>query len=344
MSESEQRPELPPQGGVAWLDVSAQTADSWPGRIRTGPLGLQIAPLSGARAPYFFKGARLRGARCIWSAATVSGAELSRRARPHTAAPDTSVHILVRAECSGSVFDPVGQLTRGSLKVLDPAQEIREQFVGNTHLFTLNVQRGTIGVEPATLAEMVELSYELTPFQAHLLRSAVGVLLAGSDEFGTSATMVGVDRYLGALAGLLLRTAVRQPGAEVEQMESIRGRTDTIIFEQAADPLLSPATIAAQLNISLRQLYRAFNGSESPAARIRRRRLEHAAELLAARSAPAQVEKIALECGFVSAEYFSRAFRREFGLSPRAYRSAHRDRPMASPLPSVNAGVAAELR
>ena len=49
MSESEQRLEIPPPGGVAWLDVSAQTADSWPGRLRTGPLGLQISALAGAR-------------------------------------------------------------------------------------------------------------------------------------------------------------------------------------------------------------------------------------------------------------------------------------------------------
>jgi AraC-like DNA-binding protein len=336
MSEAEPRPEMPPPGGVAWLDVSAQTADSWPGRVRTGPLGLQIAPLPGARAPYFFKGARLRGTRCIWSAATVSGAELARRGRLPAAVPDTSVHILVRAECAGSVFDPVGQLSRGTMKVFDPTHEIREQFIGNAHLFTLNVQRGTLGVEPATLAEMIGQSYDLTPFQAQLMRSAVGLLLAGSDELTSSSSLVGVDRYLGALAGLLLRTAVRRPGAEVEQMESIRSRTDTIIFEQASDPLLSPATIAAQLNISLRQLYRAFSGTESPAARIRRRRLEHAAELLAARAAPAQVEKVAQECGFISAEYFSRAFRREFGLSPRAYRSAHRDRPMSAPATNLD--------
>jgi len=38
------------------------------------------------------------------------------------------------------------------------------------------------------------------------------------------------------------------------------------------------------------------------------------------------VEQVAQECGFPSAEYFSRAFRRECGLSPRAYRAAHRDR------------------
>lgn len=329
MSESDPRLDLPPPGGIAWLDVSAQTADSWPGRVRTGPLALQIAPVAGARAPYFFKGARLRGTRCTWSASTVSGAELSRRSRPHSPGADGAVHILFRVECGGSVFDPVGQPSRGVMRVLDPTQEIREQFLVNTHLFTLNVPRGTVGVEPATLADMIGVSYDLTAFQGRVLRSAAGLLLSGTDELSTSSSLVGVDRYLGALAGLLLRTAVRRPGADVEQMESIRGRADTIIFEQAADPTLSPATVAGQLNISLRQLYRAFNGAESPAARIRRRRLEHAAELLATRSAPAQVDKIAQECGFASAEYFSRAFRREFGLSPRAYRSAHRNRPMA---------------
>ena len=331
MSESEQRLEVPPPGGVAWLDVSAETADSWPGRMRTGPLGVQISALPGARTAYFFKGARLRGTRCTWSAATVSGAELSRRSRPPASSTDSAVHILVRAECTGSVFDPAGHVSRGTVKVLDPAQEIREHFLANSHVFTLNVQRGTIGVEPATLAEMIDQSYDLTTFQAQLLRSAVGLLLTGAEELGSSASLVGVDRYLGALAGLLLRTAVRRPGADIELMDSIRSRTDSIIFEQAADPLLSPATVAAQLNISLRQLYRAFDGTESPAARIRRRRLEHAAELLAARAAPAHVDKIAQQCGFLSAEYFSRAFRREFGLSPRAYRSTHRDRPAATP-------------
>jgi AraC-like DNA-binding protein len=329
LSDLAPRLEMPPPGGVAWLDVSAGTSDSWPGRVRMGPLGLQIARLPNTRAPYFFKGARLRGARCVWSASTLSGAELSRPTRQPPNGVEGGVHIMVRADCAGSVFDPLGQLTRGTLKAFEPGQEIREQFSGNTHLFTLNVQRGTLGVEQNTLSEMLDQSFDLTPFQGQLLRSAVGLLLTGADELGSSASLVGVDRYLGALAGLLLRTSVRKRRTDVEHMESIRSRTDTIIFEQAADPLLTPAGIAAQLNVSLRQLYRAFNGLESPAARIRRRRLEHAAELLAARTPSAQVERIAQECGFISAEYFSRAFRREFGISPRAYRSAHRERSSA---------------
>jgi AraC-like DNA-binding protein len=326
VSEGQPRFDLPPPGGVAWLDVSAEDSNGATGRTRTGPLGLQISPLPQSRAPYFFKGARLRGTRCVWSASTLSGAELYRAARtassPHT---EGAVHVLARIDCSGSVFDTTGTPTQGALRIIDPVEQIVEQFMGNAHLFTLNIPQAAIGLEPGMLTEMFDQTYELTPFQTALLRSAVGLLLVGGEELVSPHSLVGVDRYLAAMAGLLLRTAVRKSNGELEQLESVRARTDAIIYEQAADPMLTPASIAAQLNVSLRQLYRAFNGSESPAARIRRRRLERAAELLSARSPQPAVEWVAAECGFASAEYFSRAFRREFGLSPRAYRSAHRD-------------------
>jgi AraC-like DNA-binding protein len=286
---------------------------------------MQISPLRTGRAPYFFKGGRLRGTRCIWSASTLSGAELYRPARSTVGtAFECGVHLLARVEGSGSVFDPVG-LSTGVLRVYDSADEIAEQFTTNSHLYTLNIPLAAIGVEPSVIREMTDQPYELTPFQLQLLRAAVGLLLVGGDELRTSSSLIGVDRYLAALAALLLRTAVRRPGPDLAQAEQVRVRTDAIIYEQATDQNLTPATIAAQLNISLRQLYRAFNGTESPAARIRRRRLERAAEILAARSGPGHVERVAMECGFASAEYFSRAFRREFGLSPRAYRSTHRD-------------------
>jgi AraC-like DNA-binding protein len=317
--------DVPPPGAVAWLDVSADNPDTWTGRLPTGPLGMQISPLRTGRAPYFFKGGRLRGTRCIWSASTLSGAELYRPYRPLVGTPfECGVHLLARVEGSGSVLDPVG-LGTGILRVYDSVDEIAEQFTANSHLYTLNIPLAAIGVEPSVIREMTDQPYELTPFQLQLLRAAVGLLLVGGDELRTSSSLIGVDRYLAALAALLLRTAVRRPGPELAQAEQVRVRTDTIIYEQATDPQLTPATIAAQLNISLRQLYRAFNGTESPAARIRRRRLERAAEILAARSGPGHVERVAIECGFASAEYFSRAFRREFGLSPRAYRSTHRD-------------------
>jgi AraC-like DNA-binding protein len=325
MAESVHRFDLPPPGAVAWLDVSADNPDTWSGRVRTGPLGLQISPLRHGHVPYFFKGARLRGTRCTWSASTVSGAELYRGPRTPVPTPfEGGVHLLARLESSGSVFDATGAAS-GFLRVLDPADEITEQFTGNTHMYTLNIPLAVIGLELGAIRAMRDQAFDLTPLQIQLLRSAVGLLTVAGDELSTASSLVGVDRYLASLAALVLRTAVQRPTPDLAHVEQVRLRTDAIIYEQAADPSLTPATIATQLNISLRQLYRAFNGTESPAARIRRRRLERAAEILAARGGHGHVERVALECGFASAEYFSRAFRREFGLSPRAYRSAHRD-------------------
>jgi AraC-like DNA-binding protein len=325
--------DIPAPGAIAWLDVSADNPDTFSppwvrpnGRRRTGPLGMEISPLRHARVPYLFKGARLRGTRCIWSASTVSGAELFRPARTSAPPPfDQGVHIAARMEGTGSVFDQTDDFTGGTMRVFEPGDEIAEQFLANTHLFTLNIPLAAIGIEASAIREMSDRVYDLTRLHAHLFRAAVGLILAGGDDLTTSASLIGVDRYLAALAGLLLRTAVRRPSHDLAQVEQLRIRTDAIILEHAADPNLTPATIATELNISLRQLYRAFTGTESPAARIRRRRLERAAEILATRTGPGQVERVALECGFASAEYFSRAFRREFGLSPRAYRSAHRD-------------------
>jgi len=323
MSENPLRVVLPPPGGVAWLDISSFTSIPQGGRARTGPLGMQIAPLEPGRLPYSFKGARLRGTRTIWTAATVCGAELARPSGSFPGYAEGAIHLLVRGECGGSVFDRGPGPAHATLRVIEPLAELRETFPVNTHLFTLNVQRGTLGVEPSVLDDMIDREFDLTKFQLDLVRSAVSLLENTSDQLSSPSSLVGVDRYLGALAGLVLRTTSHRTPSEIELMESIRTRTNTLIFEQAGDATLTPAMVASQLNVSLRQLYRAFEGSDSPAARIRRRRLERAAELLVTNAET--VEQVAQESGFVSAEYFSRAFRREFGLSPRAYRSAHRD-------------------
>ncbi len=132
-----------------------------------------------------------------------------------------------------------------------------------------------------------------------------------------------MDRYLSALAGLLLQPLLSAQVAGNARNDSLRGKADEIIRRNAHDPALTPSIVAKRLSISLRQLYRAFDGTDGPAARIRKQRLELAAALLAGPSPHEAVDVIAMRCGFCSPEYFSRAFRREYGLSPRAYRSTH---------------------
>ena len=321
-----QRVDSPPPGGLAWLDMTDPRGRA--PRPRTGPLGLTITPLTRRPREFVFRGARMRGARCTWSASTVAAAELTRAARAAVPHADDTMHLLARLDAPGTVFEPSGPPVRAVMRVYDSVVEICELFPATTHLFTLNVPRSAAAIEAGAAADLAEQSFDLTPFQVELLRSSVSPLLAGAGELTTPASIAALDRYLAALAGMLIRSITASQGIDFEPVESVRARADAIISEQVCDPALTPASIAAQLNISLRQLYRAFDGAESPAARIRRRRLERAARLLANQAPHTHVDRVAQDCGFGSAEYFSRAFRREFGLSPRAYRSAHRELPV----------------
>jgi len=86
------------------------------------------------------------------------------------------------------------------------------------------------------------------------------------------------------------------------------------------DQDLSLGLLADEMRLSKYHFHRLFRRvtSETPKAYLNRLRLERAAVHLRIRQAA--VLEIALECGYQSHETFSRAFRRQFGMSPRDYR------------------------
>jgi len=79
------------------------------------------------------------------------------------------------------------------------------------------------------------------------------------------------------------------------------------------------AAAAAFSKFHFHRIFTAIEG-ESPAAYLRRLRLERAANLLARRPDEA-VTRVALDCGFATPSAFARDFKARFGVSPRAYRS-----------------------
>ncbi|MFB9964293.1 helix-turn-helix domain-containing protein [Sinosporangium siamense] len=112
---------------------------------------------------------------------------------------------------------------------------------------------------------------------------------------------------------------------ETRQQVMLR-RIDAFIDHHLADPQLSPRSIAARHNISLRGLYALFDGrDESVASSVRRRRLERCRTDLAdpgLRGLP--IHAIAARWGFASPSTFAHAFRQAFGTTPVAYRSSMR--------------------
>ena len=83
------------------------------------------------------------------------------------------------------------------------------------------------------------------------------------------------------------------------------------------DAELSPASVAAQLHVSVRTLQRAFASlDESFSSYIRRRRLEEAAEALTASSSRLGVSEAAARWHFTDSSHFIRAFKKHYGATP----------------------------
>lgn len=96
-----------------------------------------------------------------------------------------------------------------------------------------------------------------------------------------------------------------------------------IIEQRLQDDDLTPAFLARELNISVRQLYRLFENHDDTVCRyVQKKRLERCAEELAnpGRSSHS-ITEIAYKWGFADSAHFSRAFKKAFQCSPRDYRS-----------------------
>ena len=91
------------------------------------------------------------------------------------------------------------------------------------------------------------------------------------------------------------------------------------------NPELGTATICEATGLSPRAVQKAFlrQSGLTPTAYINERRLTRAAELL---SEPDQrsITEIAFDVGFQDSAFFSRCFRRHFGVAPSEWRSDHR--------------------
>jgi len=87
-----------------------------------------------------------------------------------------------------------------------------------------------------------------------------------------------------------------------------------------ADPELSTAMLARELNVSVRTLQRAFTAAgESVTTYIRHRRLEEARLALTAPAGRLNVSDLAAHWQFADSSHFIRAFKKHYGRTPTEY-------------------------
>jgi AraC-like DNA-binding protein len=97
---------------------------------------------------------------------------------------------------------------------------------------------------------------------------------------------------------------------------------ESYIDENLTSDQLTSEQICRKLAITQSSLYRAFASAGGITAYVRKRRLEAIHALLKATTGGLSIGETARQYGFVSAAHFSRAFRKQFGFSPRTARLA----------------------
>jgi AraC-like DNA-binding protein len=121
----------------------------------------------------------------------------------------------------------------------------------------------------------------------------------------------------------VLETCLRGDGALAQQSSELSARILQFIDAHVSEPTLGPVEVAAAMGISVRHLHRLFSVTGATLGdHIRSRRLEECSKDLADPSFHEKtITEIAFFWGFSDAAHFSHSFRRQFGISPRAFRA-----------------------
>ncbi len=112
-----------------------------------------------------------------------------------------------------------------------------------------------------------------------------------------------------------------EPSTMRSRADELRCWATALVDARLGDPGFSSSALAEGMDISARYLQRVFaEAGTTPARFLLARRLDAAAERLRCGGRYSSITDIALECGFNDLSYFSRTFRRRFGVSARHYR------------------------
>ncbi|MFF7065646.1 helix-turn-helix domain-containing protein [Pseudomonas sp. NPDC008258] len=159
-----------------------------------------------------------------------------------------------------------------------------------------------------------------TSFNAGMLGTLVGQLYMNA-----SPSEAHHDALIDATLSLLRPELGLE---EIQPLELLKASKDkllrravAIIDANLSNPDFKAQDIALQMGTSLRNLHRVFaRHSTTPGRFIIDQRLHLSAARL--RQAPhLSISNIAFDCGFVDLSHFSKAFRRYFGVTARAFRS-----------------------
>lgn len=248
----------------------------------------------------------------------ISGAQYERSTRRLS---DGENGFLLQLSLSGSMYGDADGRTAicqpGCIAILDFSRPVRHRSTA-ANVVMISLPRAVI---ERTLPDIRILHGQiLQPHQT----GDLGDYLAGLNQRLPGMPWASGAEVAQAAAELLADSLHQTPKTRSDlaraELESVqRQRARRFITLHLGNPELSSEMICAAIGISRSTLYRLFEQEGGVARFLWTERLRIAAERL--QHSSAGISTIAYSCGFTSDAHFSRAFRRQFGLSPRQARN-----------------------
>ena len=196
--------------------------------------------------------------------------------------------------------------------VLDLAQPYRMNMPPSD-LIVLTIPRVLMTTGGGLLHGMV-LKGPMSTLLSQYLDSLLGKLSTLNEAEAGFAGQATLNLVRAALAAEIDQFATPEEGIDRSMMLRVKQYIERHL--ESSD--LCQESICRHVGISRSQLYRLFSESGGVASHIRRLRLMKAkTEILSDRSSNARIADIAYRYGFASNAHFSRAFRQQFGHTPR---------------------------
>jgi AraC-like DNA-binding protein len=240
------------------------------------------------------------------------------------------IHVMVRGRAVWAQGDREAELTPGDFALVDLSRPCQGMDRDDVHeCVVVMFPHTAVPLRDDELARLTAVPFSgrdgLGASISSLARHLGGHLgNDGSTDRARLATAL-MDLLIVALAERLDRVAAIAPDT---RRRALLSSVQSFIDQRLGDPELSPSTIAAAHHISLRYLYKLFEGHEATVGGwIRARRLERCRQDL---RDPAlshwPVSAIAARWGLRDATHFSRVFRAAYGLPPAEYRAHESNR------------------
>lgn len=155
-----------------------------------------------------------------------------------------------------------------------------------------------------------------------LLRSCFQELPQMVSQIDDKAVYYLTDPVFDLINGAISACRNVDPNSRYRKM--LMQRIKTFIFENIDNPDLGPSVIAREFGFSPRYLHRIFSENGATVAGfIRQQRLLNAkVDLSKPGNRSLSIMDVAFKYGFSDASHFSKAFRQEFGVSPRQFRQS----------------------